>query len=107
MLHNRISKKYKIGDKVILLVGSKEYKGKSYVIKTINDDKVTLDGYKTRKKAKKITQENTENYAVVDIPVHVSNIVLATEDGKPSRVGFKIQDGKKSRILKKTGKNIN
>ncbi len=107
MLHNRISKKYKVGDKVILLVGNKLYKGKSYTIKTIDNARVTLDGYQTRKRAKKITQENSENYSIVDVPVHISNLLLSTEEGKPSRVGFKIAEGKKVRVLKKTNKEIN
>jgi large subunit ribosomal protein L24 len=106
MLHNRISKKFKVGDKVVLLTGSKLYKGKTYTIKTINNDKVTLDGYQTRKRAKKITQENTENYSTVDLPIHISNIALATEDGKPSKVAFKVIDEKKVRVLKKTNKQI-
>ncbi len=107
MLHNRISKKYKVGDKVVLLTGSKLYKGKTYAIKTIDNDRVTLDGYQTRKRAKKITQENSENYSIVDLPIHISNVSLATEDGKASRVGFKITAGKKVRVLKKTNKEIN
>jgi ribosomal protein L24 len=32
---------------------------------------------------------------------------LATEEGKPSRVGFKVAEGKKVRVLKKTNKEIN
>ena len=107
MLHNRISKKYKVGDKVILLTGSKLYKGKTYTIKTIDNDRVTLDGYQTRKRAKKITQENSENYSIVDLPIHISNVSLATEEGEPSRVGFKVNEGKKVRVLKKTNKEIN
>ncbi len=104
MLHKRISKKYKTGDKVFLLVGSKDYKRKVYTIKSINGDHVLLDGYKTRKRSVKITQENTENYSVVDIPVHISNIVASTDDGKPSRVGFKVDGDQKIRVLKKNQK---
>ncbi len=106
MLHNRVSKKFKVGDQVVLLTGSKSYKGKTYTIKTIDVEKVTLDGYQTRKRAIKVTQENTENYKTVDVPVHISNISLATPEGKPSKVGFKIVENKKVRILKKTNKEI-
>lgn len=102
----RISKKYKKDDKVILLVGSKEYKGKSFVIKKIDGESVYLDGYKTVKRAQKLSQDNQENYKTVDIPVHISNIIGVTADGKASRIGFKKTDEKKERILKKTGENF-
>lgn len=102
MLNKRISKKYKTGDSVYLLVGNKNYKGKVYTIKSIDCDRVILDGYQTRKKAKKITQENTENYSIVDIPVHISNIVGATPENKPSRIGFSLDGNNKTRILRKT-----
>lgn len=106
MLNNRISKKFKVGDKVILLVGSKQYKGKTYTIKTIDSDHVTLDGYKTVKRAQKISQDNSENYKTVDVPVHISNIACVTQDGKPSRVSFKADGEKKVRVLKKTSETI-
>lgn len=101
MLKGRISKKYKVGDSVILLTGSKEYRGKSYTIATIDGDSVTLNGYKTRNRAQKITDKNTENYKPVNIAIHVSNITGKTKDGKPSKIGFKIDGEKKARILKK------
>lgn len=106
MLNKRVSKKYKCGDKVFLLVGSKEYKSKVYTIKKIDEDRVYLDGYKTANRAQKLSQDNQENYKVVDISVHISNIVGATSDGKPSRVGFKKSDAKKERVLKKSGENF-
>lgn len=106
MLNKRISKKYKQGDKVFLLVGSKEYKGKVYSIKQINGDKVFLDGYKTAKRSQKLSQDNQENYKTVDIPVHISNIVGATAENKPSKIGFKVESEKKVRFLKKTNTTL-
>ena len=37
--------------------------------------------------------------------IHLSNVMLLA-DGKPTRVGFEVKDGKKVRIAKKTGKAI-
>ena len=37
--------------------------------------------------------------------VHISNVMLISE-GKPSRVGFKIENGKKVRFAKKTGEKL-
>ena len=99
----RVSKKYKCGDSVVLITGAKEYRGKTFTIEKIEGDNVFLNGYKTRNRAQKITDKNTENYKPVSIPVHISNI-MASVDGKPSRVGFEVKDGKKTKILKKTKK---
>ena len=40
-------------------------------------------------------------------PIHLSNLAYVGKDGKPTRVGFKIQaDGKKVRIAKSSGAEI-
>ena len=38
--------------------------------------------------------------------LHVSNVAIATADGKPSRVRFEVRDGKKVRVAAKTGELI-
>jgi large subunit ribosomal protein L24 len=37
------------------------------------------------------------------MPVDLSNIALLDSNGKPTRVGFKMEDGKKVRYAKTTG----
>ena len=39
--------------------------------------------------------------------VHVSNVAVVDSNGKPTRVGFKVEDGKKVRVAKTTGETIN
>ena len=39
--------------------------------------------------------------------LHLSNLALADANGKPSRVGFREEDGKKVRFLKTTGATVN
>jgi ribosomal protein L24 len=42
-----------------------------------------------------------------ETPIHLSNLAIVGKDGKPTRVGFKIQaDGTKVRIAKRTGAEI-
>ena len=36
------------------------------------------------------------------LPVNISNLSLMTKDGEKTRVGFKIENGKKVRISKKS-----
>ena len=40
-----------------------------------------------------------------EAPIHISNVMLVV-DGKATRVGFEIKDGKKVRVAKATGKVI-
>ncbi len=99
----RVSKKFKVGDSVVLLVGSKDFRGKVYTIKRISGDRVYLDGFRTMNRTQKISKENSENFKKVDASVHVSSISgYDAESSKPSRIGFQIIDGLKQRILRKT-----
>jgi large subunit ribosomal protein L24 len=39
--------------------------------------------------------------------IHVSNVMLIDpKSGEPTRVGYKVEDGKKIRIAKKSGESI-
>ena len=40
------------------------------------------------------------------MPIHLSNLALLDKDGKPTRVGFRIEDGNKVRFAKTTGDAI-
>ena len=37
------------------------------------------------------------------MPLHISNVALVDANGKASRVGIKVEEGKKVRFLKTTG----
>ena len=41
-----------------------------------------------------------------EAPLHVSNVAVADSNGKPTRVGFREEDGKKVRFAKTTGEVI-
>ena len=38
-----------------------------------------------------------------EAPIHLSNVALMDGNGKPTRVGFRLVDGKKERFAKTTG----
>jgi large subunit ribosomal protein L24 len=40
------------------------------------------------------------------MPIHVSNVALVDANGKPSKVGIKVDAGKKVRFLKTTGATL-
>ncbi|MFM8376033.1 MAG: 50S ribosomal protein L24, partial [Phenylobacterium sp.] len=39
--------------------------------------------------------------------LHVSNVAVVDSKGKPTRVGFRVEDGKKVRVAKSTGEVVN
>ena len=48
------------------------------------------------------SQQDKGGIMVVEAPIHVSNVALVSKD-KTSRIGYKIENGKKVRYAKKTG----
>jgi large subunit ribosomal protein L24 len=42
-----------------------------------------------------------------EAPVHVSNVAIVDSNGKPTRVGFRVDGDKKVRFAKTTGEVIN
>ena len=97
--------KIKKGDTVMVLVG--KYKGKTGEVLSVSpkENKVLIAGVNIVKKHKKPTVNSQGQIVEVEKPIHISNVSLI-EDGKPARVGFKIEDGKKFRIFKKSGNKV-
>ena len=97
-------KKYKKGDEVIVKVGKDKGKiGKISKVITSNE-KVVVTGVNLSKKHQKPSQDSKGGIIDKEMPIHISNILAYdSKSKKSSKVGFKIVDGKKIRILKSTG----
>jgi large subunit ribosomal protein L24 len=100
--------KIKKGDRVLVLSGKD--KGKEGVVERAMpaDGKVVVKGVNTAKRHQK-SRSATESGGIkeIDKPIPVSNVaVISPGDGKPTRVGYKLVDGKKVRICKRTGEEI-
>ena len=97
-------KKYKKGDEVIVKVGKDKGKiGKISKVITSNQ-KVVITGVNISKKHQKPSQDSKGGIVDKEMPIHISNILAYdAKSKKSSKVGFKIEDGKKIRILKSTG----
>ena len=54
------------------------------------------------KTQKKRTQQDKGGIVEIEAPIHVSNVQLVSKD-KVTRVGYRIENGKKVRYAKKTG----
>ena len=97
-------KKYKKGDEVIVKVGKDKGKiGKISKVITSNE-KVVITGVNVSKKHQKPSQDSKGGIIDKEMPIHISNILAYdAKSKKSSKVGFKIEEGKKVRILKSTG----
>ena len=98
----------KAGDKVIVISGSRSDRGKQgTVLKTFRDkDSILVEGVNIKKK---VTRDPNGNKSVVEVevPVHVSNVMIYDEKaGKGSRVGNTEKDGKKVRVTKASGTEL-
>ncbi|MCG7335367.1 50S ribosomal protein L24 [Sporosarcina sp. ACRSM] len=98
----------KKGDKVMVITGKD--KGKTGVILTAypKKDRVLVEGVNIVKKHTKPNQDNPQGGIVSqEASIHVSNVmVIDPKTGEPTRVGYKIEDGKKIRVAKKSGENL-
>ena len=99
--------KIRKGDKVIVLSGRD--KGRTGEVFEVRPDanKALVRGVNMIKRHQKQTQAQEGGIVSKESPIHLSNIAIVGRDGKPTRVGFKIQsDGTKVRIAKRTGAEI-
>lgn len=100
--------KIKKGDRVVVLSGKD--KGKEGVVQSAlpREGKVVVEGVNTAKRHRK-ARSATEAGGIIEIdkPIDVSNVaVISPSDGKPTRVGYQVVDGKKVRVCKRTGAEL-
>ncbi|WP_214829855.1 50S ribosomal protein L24 [Exiguobacterium algae] len=92
----------KKGDTVQVMSGKD--KGKQGVILKAmpSKNRVIVEGVNVMKKHAKPSQANPQGGILeIEAPIHVSNVMpIDPKTGKPTRVGFKVVDGKKVRVAK-------
>ena len=98
--------KIKKGDLVKVIAGKdKDKEGKVMVVDAKNG-KLIVEGVNMMTKHTKPSAANQQGGIVTtEAPIDASNVMLVV-DGKATRVGFEVKDGKKVRIAKATGKVI-
>ena len=101
--------KYRIkkNDQVKVIAGKD--KGKvGRVLKVDRDkDRVLVEGVNLAKKAmRKKRQEDRGGIMDIEMPIHVSNVMLVMKNGDATRVGMKIENGTKTRIARKSGEAV-
>lgn len=95
----------KKGDKVMVISGKD--KGKTGIILEAfpKQSRVLVEGINIVKKHAKPSQVNPQGGILnQEAPIHVSNVMpIDPKSGKPTRVGYTVENGKKVRVAKQSG----
>ena len=100
--------KIRKGDKVVILAGKDKGRTGEVISMKPKEGRALVRGVNMVKRHQKQTPSQEAGIIAKEAPIDVSNLAIADpKDGKPTRVGFKIQaDGKKVRIAKSSGAEI-
>ena len=98
--------KIKKGDTVRVIAGKDLGKEGKVTSVDVKNHKVVVEGInKVTKHTKPSMAHQHGGIVEAEAALDISNVMLVV-DGKTTRVGFKVEDGKKVRVAKKTGKAI-
>lgn len=99
--------KLKKGDNVKIIAGKDKNKNGKILKIDRARFRIVVEGCNIMKKTQKPRQEG-EQGAIIEIeaPLHASNAMYVCAKCGPSRIGYKIENGKKARICKKCGEAI-
>ena len=99
--------KIKKGDQVIGITGRDKGKTGEVVKAMPKENKVVVQGINLVKRHTKPSQESAGGIISKESPIHVSNVALIDpKSGKATRVGFKVENGQKVRVAKRSGEVI-
>ena len=98
-------------DEVIVISGKDRGKRGKVLRAEPKKDRVYVEGLNIVKRHQRPTQTAAGQQAggVIERegPIHLSNVMLVDpKDGKPTRVGIEIEDGKRHRVARRSGTRI-
>ncbi|SFE60423.1 50S ribosomal protein L24 [Roseivivax sediminis] len=98
--------KLKKGDKVVVLAGKD--RGKQGTITTVmpKENKAVVEGLNMAVRHQRQSQTNQGGRQPKAMPIDLSNLAFVDANGKPTRVGFRVEGDKKVRFAKTTGDAI-
>lgn len=95
-------------DDTVMVITGKDKGKKGKVLRAMpTEDKVVVEGINIQTKHQKQTRTLKAEIKHQEGPIHVSNVMLYDSKAKaPTRIGYKLENGKKKRVSKKTGQVI-
>jgi large subunit ribosomal protein L24 len=109
-----MSLRIKAGDEVIVIAGKDRGKRGKVLRADPSRDRVYIEGLNIIKRHQKPQQvagaqraEQVGGVIEKEGPIHASNVMLVDpKDGKPTRIGIEIEDGKRFRVARRSGTRI-
>jgi large subunit ribosomal protein L24 len=99
--------KIRKGDKVVILTGKDKGRSGEVLVVMPKEDRAVVRGINVVKRHQRQSASQEAGIVTKEAPIHLSNIAIADpKDGKPTRVGFKIDGDKKVRVAKRSGVSI-
>jgi large subunit ribosomal protein L24 len=99
------SKKIRRGDTVVAISGTN--KSRSGTVLKVAGDKVLVQGLNMRKKHLKGQGQAKGSIVELEKPIHVSNLVLSDEQGKPKKVKVSAaKSGERQLVYKEKGHDV-
>jgi large subunit ribosomal protein L24 len=98
--------KLKKGDKVVVLTGKDKGKQGEIVSVSPSTGKAVVEGVNVAIRHVKQSQSAQGGRQPKAMPVDLSNLAIVDTNGKPTRVGFRMDGDKKVRFAKTTGDAI-
>ena len=95
--------KLRKGDKVVVLSGRDKGKEGEIVSVDPKAGKAVVEGVNMAIRHTRQSQSSQGGRIPKALPIDLSNLAMLDANGKATRVGFKIEDGKKVRVAKTTG----
>jgi len=96
--------KIRKGDNVVVLTGKDKGRTGEVLAVMPKEDRAVVRGLNMVKRHQRQTQTQEAGIINKEASLHLSNLAVADpKDGKPTRVGFKIEGDKKVRVAKRSG----
>jgi|SRR5699024_7976818 len=99
--------KIKTGDQVRVMAGENKGREGKVMRVLIEQNKAIVEGVNMIKRHLKPSANNPQGgIAEREAPIHISNLTLLDKNGKPTRVGYRMEGDKKVRFAKTTNEVI-
>jgi large subunit ribosomal protein L24 len=96
--------KIRKGDNVVVLTGKDKGRTGEVLAVMPKEDRAVVRGLNMVKRHQRQTQTQDAGIINKEASLHLSNLAVADpKDGKPTRVGFRVEGDKKVRVAKRSG----
>ena len=104
-----MEKKFKIRkDDTVEIIAGKDKGKRGIIVRVLRDkDRVIVAGANIVKKAmKKRSQQDRGGIIEIEAAIHISNVMIVCKKCGPTKVGYKIDGDKKTRVCRKCGEAL-